>query len=313
LIRKCTIVSSKRFKTPTRKTLRTKWRGNRTLPVGFDKRSALSTFNRQLCIALAAADADVTCLAIAPSEREIAEAAALRVRLVPARATPGVDEREWLARRPAILAPDYKPDFVIGHGRITGPAAVRLADVFPGAKRLHFLHMAPDEIEWHKFDREVPAGQRAEDRTKIELDLAHTADRAVAVGPRLHKRFLRDLHSFDTPEPLRFDPGFDATADADRALPPGAPWKVLMLGRAEDEKLKGIDIAAAALGRIVQRRAHGLPGIELVVRGQRQQTQMGCGPGCRSGRAPRVCMSPSGGIPRIRRPSLGTCNHRALS
>ena len=229
----------------------------------------LSTFNRQLCIALAATGADVTFLAIAPGESEVAEAAAaFGVRLVAARATPGVEEREWLARRPANLAPNYKPDFVIGHGRITGPAAVRLAeDVFPGAKRLHFLHMTPDEIEWHKFDREVPAGQRAEDRTRLELDLARSAYRAIAVGPRLHNRFLRDLHPAGTPAPLRFDPGFDPTAVADRAPPPGAPWKILLLGRAEDEKLKGIDIAAAAIGRAVHRRAHGLPGIELVVRG----------------------------------------------
>lgn len=230
----------------------------------------LSTFNRQLCIALFEAGAGVTCLAISPDQKEIDEAATLGVRLVAARATPGVDEREWLARRPADLAPDYKPDYVIGHGRITGAAALRLAeDVFPGAKRLHFLHMAPDEIEWHKFDREMPAGQRAEDRTKLELELAHTAHRAVAVGPRLHNRFLRDLHPFGTSEPLRFDPGFDPSADTARTPPPGAPWKILLLGRAEDEMLKGLDIAAAAIGRVVQRRAHGLPRIELVVRGAR--------------------------------------------
>ncbi|NPU64673.1 glycosyltransferase [Bradyrhizobium sp. 83012] len=243
----------------------------RILAVGTEWASGqggLSTFNRQLCIALSASGADVSCLAIAPAQKDIDEAASLGVRLVAARATPGVDEREWLARRPSDLGLDYKPDYVIGHGRITGPAALRLAeDVFPGAKRLHFLHMAPDEIEWHKFDRELPAGQRAEDRTKLELDLAHTAHRAVAVGPRLCNRFLRDLHPFGTPEPLRFDPGFDSAVSSARTPPPGAPWKILLLGRAEDEKLKGLDIAAAAIGRVFKRRPHGLPGIELVVRG----------------------------------------------
>lgn len=248
----------------------------RMLSVGTEWASGqggLSSFNRQLCIALAATGADVTCIAIEPSRDDIAEAQSFGVRLVAARATPGVDQREWLARRPAELGDDYNPDFVIGHGRITGPAALRLAeDVFSGAKRLHFLHMAPDEIEWHKFDREAPAGQRAEERTKLELDLARTAHRAVAVGPRLYNRLLRDLSPSGASEPLRFDPGFDRIESPARTPPRGGPWKILLLGRAEDEKLKGLDIAARAIGRFVQRRPTDLPGIELVVRGARPES-----------------------------------------
>ena len=155
--------------------------------------------------------------------------------------------REWLARRPTELGEGYAPDFIIGHGRITGPAALRLAeDSFPGAKRLHFVHMAPDEIEWHKLDREIPAGLRAEDRTRQELELGKTAYRVVAVGPRLHDRYSRELHPFPCAAPIRFDPGSDAEDEAARSSPPG-PWKVLLLGRAEDYPLKGVDLAARAL------------------------------------------------------------------
>lgn len=254
----------------------------RILAVGTEWASGhggLSTFNRQLCIALARTGADVTCLAIAPSAAEIDEAAKLGVRLVAARATPGEDERQWLSRRPPGLDAAYRPTIVIGHGRITGPAAARLADdVFPGAQRLHFVHMAPDEIEWHKYDRDnrpedaVSAAVLAEKRTQVELDLAKGATRTVAVGPRLYNRFLRDLGPYGCPDPLRFDPGFDPFSEEAREPPQGAPWKVLLLGRAEDEKLKGLDIAASAVCKAASRlRTRGLPDVELVVRGAKPE------------------------------------------
>lgn len=254
----------------------------RILAVGTEWASGhggLSTFNRQFCIALARTGADVTCLAIAPSTAEIAEAEQLGVRLVAARATPGEDERQSLSRRPPSLDAAYQPTIVIGHGRITGPAAARLTeDVFPGAQRLHFIHMAPDEIEWHKFDRDnapkdaVPSAVLAERRTQVELDLAKGATRTVAVGPRLYNRFARELSPYGCPAPARFDPGFDPFSDEARQPPPGGPWKVLLLGRAEDEKLKGLDIAASAVGKAATRlRTMGLPDLELVVRGAKPE------------------------------------------
>lgn len=232
----------------------------------------LTTFNRLLCCALADAGVDVACIVINATAAEIDQAALSNVHLVAARRTTGVDEREWLARRPIELTADYAPNFIIGHGRITGPAALRLAeDSFPSAKRLHFVHMAPDEIEWHKLDRETPAGLRAEDRTRQELDLGRTAWRVVAVGPRLHGRYARDLHPFGVPSPIRFDPGFDASGFGQAGPPPGGPSKVLLLGRAEDYPLKGIDLAARALGRVVQTRGKELPAIEFVVRGAKPE------------------------------------------
>lgn len=228
----------------------------------------LSTFNRQLCLALAAYGVEVACVVINASVEEIGQAAQLGVRLIAAKRTTGVEEREWLARRPTELGAGYTPDFIVGHGRITGPAALRLSeDSYPAAKRLHFVHMAPDEIEWHKLDREAPAGVRAEDRTRQELELGRVAHRVVAVGPRLYGRYARDLQPFKVPPPIRFDPGFDARENTLVSGPPPGPWKVLLLGRAEDYLLKGIDLAARALGRIAQARHQEWPEIELVVRG----------------------------------------------
>lgn len=239
----------------------------------------LSTFNRQLCIALARTGAVVTCLAIAPSASEIDEAAQFGIRLIAARSTPGEDERQWLSRRPTDIEAAYRPSLIIGHGRITGPAAARLADdVFPDTQRLHFVHMAPDEIEWHKFDREnrpegtTAAAVLAEQRTQVELDLAQSATRTATVGPRLFERFNRDLSPYDCPPPLRFDPGFDPTFEEVRDAPPGAPWKILLLGRAEDEKLKGLDIAATAVGKAATHlRSMRFPELELVVRGAKPE------------------------------------------
>ncbi|MFC3078823.1 glycosyltransferase [Phenylobacterium terrae] len=230
----------------------------------------LSTFNRQVCRALAAADVDVTCIAIDPGAAEIEQARDAGVTLIPAKRTPGVERREWLARRPDELHADYAPDFIIGHGRITGPAALRLNDVFPDAKRLHFVHMAPDEIEWHKADREIPAGISAETRTQDELKLGKSAHRVIAVGPRLFERYSRDLHPHGPP--IRFDPGFDAQEEGASGPPPGAPWKVLLMGRMEDYPLKGVDLAARALGQVVEGRyGKGLPEIEFYVRGAKPQ------------------------------------------
>jgi glycosyltransferase involved in cell wall biosynthesis len=232
----------------------------------------LSTFNRQLCRALAAAGAEVACLVLHASAEDRANAG--QVSLVEATFTPGQNEREALARKPK-LPYGFVPDIVIGHGRVTGPAAKIVAeDHFPSARRLHFVHMAPDEIEWFKLDREDDAGARAEDRTRIEIDLGRTAARVVAVGPRLHNRYLRDLSVFDVSCPLRLDPGFDTKDLKPRIPPPGAPWSVLMLGRLEDENPKGLDLAAKAVGIASLQRAGQFQTIplELLVRGSRPNT-----------------------------------------
>ncbi|MFY4720245.1 glycosyltransferase [Streptomyces sp. LaBMicrA B280] len=230
----------------------------------------LSTFNRDLCRALAAAGARVFCVVLDASAEEMDTAREAGISLLPAPVRPGATEDMRLTSRPAL--PDgTAPDLVLGHGRITGPAAQKLADdFFPGARRLHVLHMAPDEIEWYKPDRSHDAGLRAENRTGIERALGRTAHRVVAVGPRLHQEFLSDFRTADGVQPLRLDPGFDSTVpDADRVPPEGGPARVLLLGRIEDAQLKGVDLAAAACGKVETRlRDAGIRrGVRLLVRG----------------------------------------------
>ncbi|UQA93392.1 AAA family ATPase [Streptomyces halobius] len=94
----------------------------------------LSTFNRDLCKALAAAGAQVYCVVLAAGEREIAAAERHNVTLLCAPSTPGAPEYVQLTRRPQLPGGTV-PDLVIGHSRITGPAAaVQVSDFFPQAR-----------------------------------------------------------------------------------------------------------------------------------------------------------------------------------
>ncbi|NUT53093.1 MAG: glycosyltransferase [Saccharothrix sp.] len=228
-------------------------------------RGGLSTFNRRLCTALAEAGARVFCTAPEATEEERRQAAEVGVTLVKPAREGSTSVREAIARRPE-LPPGVVPDIVIGHGRITGHAADALLDHFPSARRLHFIHMASDEIEWFKPDRD-DVGVIADERHREELDLGKGAYRVVAVGPRLFDRYVRDFSSDEAVVVLRLDPGFDGDAPIARRVPPGAPWSILLFGRAEDAELKGLDIAARAVALAVRERGSNAADLELKVRG----------------------------------------------
>ncbi|WP_329216660.1 glycosyltransferase [Streptomyces sp. NBC_01485] len=227
----------------------------------------LSTFNRELCLALARERVRVVCLVVNATDDEVGKAKAAGVTLLRSRPVDGADEMASLMHRPQ-LPEGAVPDLVIGHGRITGPAAQVQAAIFPSAKKLHFVHMAPDETEWHKPDRQNDATVSADNRTWIEVRLGRAADRLVAVGPRLHGRFRGYFAGRDDTDALRFDPGFDLTDPRPRKTPDGNPLTVLLMGRTEDAELKGLDLAAAACGLVAdwRHKARRRP-VELVVRG----------------------------------------------
>ncbi|MFF5898092.1 glycosyltransferase [Streptomyces argenteolus] len=224
----------------------------------------LSTFNRDLCTALAAAGAVVHCVVLSASDAELAAARDSGVNLLVAPGAGEVVDDVRLTMRPK-LPPGTSVDLVIGHSRITGQAAALLVDhFFDGARRLHFIHMAPDEIEWLKPGGDTGTALAAEDRTETERRLGKDAYRVVTVGPHLHERFLGELEK----APLRLDPGFDVADPAPRTPPAGAPLKVLVVGRMEDHHLKGLDLAARACGKAAAwRDREGLSRIGLVVRG----------------------------------------------
>jgi tetratricopeptide (TPR) repeat protein/glycosyltransferase involved in cell wall biosynthesis len=220
----------------------------------------LSTLNRELCQALAHAGLEVVCWVPRAASHEIAAAKEAGVLLLPAPPLPAADDLATLSQRPPLPA-NLEPDLLIGHGRITGAAAKSLgASFFPRADRLHFVHMAPGEIEW--FKTRDGASSRAEQREKQELDLAMGARLAVAIGPRLEREVGNLLASRLAAPPVhRLDPGL--SPGNLRTPPPGI--QVLLLGRAEDLELKGIDIAAAAIARLPASAFEAEP--ILVIRG----------------------------------------------
>ncbi|MFJ8061421.1 glycosyltransferase family 4 protein [Streptomyces sp. NPDC096142] len=212
----------------------------------------LSTLNRSLCTALAGSGCDMYCVVpgASPAEREDADAAG--VTLVVSAPLPGMSHLQALMRRPQ-LPEGIMPDVVIGHGRITGQVAKSLADDhFPGARRIHFVHMDPNEIEWHKLGQRDDAGTRADERSRIELALAADATLVVPVGPRLDAWLRRDLRGPDSTPPLvRLDPGFDGGAAVSRRVPEGRE-QIMLMGRVNDARTKGVDLAARAVGHALR-------------------------------------------------------------
>lgn len=226
----------------------------------------VNTFNRQLCVSLAKS-AQVTCVVLEATDDERREAAGAGVTLIEAQRAPGASDTERLSY-PPIPSGDAPPDVIIGHGRWTGRAARRLGVDYPTARRVHFLHVIPEDIERYKVKEGVDAGELAEERQEIELALGADASHIAAVGPRIHGWFLWDLErrGFDLAKLIRFDPGFDTDDDRPRQ-PPQGRWTVLVTGRMEDDRLKGLDLAARAFGEARRRRHPGAPPVELLVRG----------------------------------------------
>ena len=194
---------------------------------------------------------------------ELAEAKKVSVELsVAPPPSPATDELTGLYGR-LTLPNFFVPNIVIGHGRITGFAALRqVTDFYQTAQRVHFVHTAPGEIEFYKEKAEAAA--TAEERERQEVSLAEGASLVVAVGPRLAREagnFLEPVTS--RPIIHRLDPPCSPAA----YRPPPMGIHCLLLGRAEDFELKGLDIAASAMGRVVSSGTVFDQAPELIVRG----------------------------------------------
>ncbi|MGW2687262.1 CATRA conflict system CASPASE/TPR repeat-associated protein [Streptomyces sp. NPDC001414] len=233
----------------------------------FPARGGLSTFNSRLCAALAGQKADVRVMVEASTPKERANAAESGVQLIDA-ARPGLS-RDAALSVPPVFADGFVPDLVIGHGRVTGPAAKTLVEsYFKNAGRLHFLHVEPDQAEAHKPHAEGDLAARAEERTELELRLCKGALHPMPVGPRLERALwphLRTPEFRDLAAPVRIDPGFDGEPPVTPPQPGEIP-QILLLGRLRDADLKGLDIAARALGKAAS-KANGPGSWHLFVRG----------------------------------------------
>jgi glycosyltransferase involved in cell wall biosynthesis/tetratricopeptide (TPR) repeat protein len=231
------------------------------------RHGGLSTFNRDLCAALAGAGARVVCYLPEASTEEKRRAEQVGVELIEAMKMPGIKDTALLAYPPDLPA-GFLPDVVIGHDRITGAASLALVrHHYPGSKRVLFIHTSPEEIEWHKEPREDSTGAaRAAERKQEQLGLAEGCDLVVAVGPHLASEFATDLYGAGNRVPLmELTPGLPQYPDNFAAAPPPS-IRCLVLGRMEDYQLKGLDLAAKAFGRVVTGWRQVNPP-KLVVRG----------------------------------------------
>jgi len=214
----------------------------------FSAQGGISTINRNLCLSLAQLHQTVICL-VPPGtvdDSERAHASAGGVRIVDAPSTLGKDVGmlACLQRKPK-LPDDFVPDVVIGHGHVTGFAAhTQFQDFFRDALLVHLVHTRPGDIEWYK-SRQADGGERVEASEEKETILARAAALVVGVGPKLKSQADMYLQPYDNPPPTHeLTPGA-VVAFATARIPPEV--ECLFIGRVEDEKLKGLDIATKAV------------------------------------------------------------------
>jgi glycosyltransferase involved in cell wall biosynthesis/8-oxo-dGTP pyrophosphatase MutT (NUDIX family) len=229
----------------------------------FSRKGGVSTFNRQLCQALAKDGHLVFCYLPTCDAEERADAASRSVNLVPADAIAGALPESALIRKPRFRDSTY-PDVIIGHGRFTGPAAkTQKDDNFKRALRLHVVHTAPGELEFNKGEPTERTAQLSEEREDVELELASSADLVVAVGPLLYIEIKTGLLGRNSSAHVhQLNPGLQISSPA-ADVPP--QQRCLMLGRAEDVSVKGLDVAARTVGLVHESGTSNDP--ILVVRG----------------------------------------------
>lgn len=234
-------------------------------------RGGISTFNREMAIAFARAGCETHVAVPSATQEERDLALADGVTLVTPDPIPGITDEALLLTPPRLPSKYYKPDLIVGHGRILGPYAYAMQSHFAGAKRLHVVHMDAERLEAVKAQRDaIPAMVLAEQRTRLELDLAVSADLVAGVGPLLAESISEAMRGLRraTPSVVELRPGlrdWDGVVDGDD---PPVRRQILLIARAEDIESKGIDIAARALVRAVDHFEHDSGDAPtLVVRG----------------------------------------------
>lgn len=212
----------------------------------------ISTLNRELCAALASIGHTVFCLVPEADPNDFLEAKKVLVTLVQCPASVQIEgTARFLLCELKNIGP--KPDLVIGHDHITGPAARALASRFD-AKYVHFLHTIPHENEGLKTPHADAANDplRGEAKLEDQIELARQADLVVAVGPRIKRSFLSEA-SLSTVTMLI--PGLSADllklAPNHKNLYTNA---CLMSGRMEDAGVKGGRLACDIIKKVANDR-----------------------------------------------------------
>ncbi|WFR67677.1 glycosyltransferase family 4 protein [Curtobacterium flaccumfaciens] len=215
-------------------------------------RGGISTVNRELAIALAAAGVDSAVMVPQASPEDIKAASDVDVALVTPARVPGLTDRETLLLRPVFADQSWIPDVIIGHGRVLGPyAAAQQQQFFPRRVACISYTRTPNSLSRRR--KKLGGGSRMSDsdaRRRLEQQLAQSAHLVVGVGPLLAASIRDDLIGREpTTHVICLMPGLRETFDVSTALTP-VRNHVLIVGRADDFHSKGIDIAAEAMLKV---------------------------------------------------------------
>jgi glycosyltransferase involved in cell wall biosynthesis len=220
-------------------------------------RGGISTFNRELAVAFAAAGCRVHVVVPAAQQDERDEALEKGVTLVTPDLIPGIEGHQLLLTRPRFADDDYCPDVIVGHGRVLGPYAYTAQNVFyPNAKRVHVVHTDAERLELAKEPLDGrSAVLTAEERLQLEVELSLSADLVAGVGPLLSESIGDAMRGGrkEVPPVLDLRPGLRDWGEVVNPSDPPRRRQVLLIARAEDLRSKGIDIAANAVARAVSR------------------------------------------------------------
>ena len=215
-------------------------------------KGGVSTINRELAIQFAKlSNTSVSFFVPTFSDEDKREASKYNVKLVKAEERPGFDPIDWLTFPPKDLA----IDFVIEHGVILGKQAQIIRDSHQ-CKWVQVEHTAPDELAVYKeYSSAIPKGEK---KQSAELKLCKMADLVVAIGPKLAEFYAARLN-FCGKKVYNFTPGiFNEFASLNVSSIKGKKFRILVFGRGdtEDFKLKGYDIAAKAVAKLVDKTYH---------------------------------------------------------
>ena len=212
----------------------------------------LSTLNRELAIQLAKfPEVEITFFLPKCSQQDKKEALEYNVKIVEAKAVPGMEQLNWLCFPPN----DLQIDIIVGHGAELGSPAYAIKRN-KKCKWVQVVHSDPEELGMFK-NNSNPISKGVE-KHRTEVELCKMADHVVGVGAKLSEAFrsyLRGCKKDDNV--LEFTPGvFEEFVAVNQDPSERQQRSVLMLGRGdvEDFQLKGFDIAGKAIAELKNTR-----------------------------------------------------------
>ena len=216
-------------------------------------KGGLSTFNREFAVNLAKTTSGrikVHCYVSQSDELSREDARQHGVELITARSIPGsVDPLDWLKIPPPELR---NPDIVVGHGRKFGTPAYFIVQAAK-CKWMHFVHVFCEDLGKFKATQSAAVDpiEENEKKHKSEIELCKAADRVIAVGSRLQRKYSKCLPHFivEIITPGILEKFLDESSPPVKGNSVQQNFSVFMFGRAsfEDLSLKGYDIVANAI------------------------------------------------------------------